>query len=665
MAHPVPSALRPAAPSLVPSGSEALLGLLGNPEPDWRAAAELTLRDVTLCFPLLAARPLAGGEACDLGALLEQRLRQAGTGLLRAWMLHLAQADPPRAAAPAAELAQTALLAAECARHIAQENRYPRPDEAYLAGMWLALGQAVGGASGQSANAAAAALATQCGLPSPIVDALLIEQALEEYVAAAHPLARILWSAVRLAREPDSASDPRFAAMAHLAPEVLASLRTDIAFLAGGRAAPPATAGAPWPRGPLPPQLQAAALGGLLQGAFAGLDAEAVHARLALGCRLLAGVEQPLILSPADDRPLALLSPGAPRLAEWVDELALRSDDESSMIALALRSTTPTTVVLGESLDTRSAADWQIGRWLGAGVIACVPLALAHTRTVAVFGCPLEHLPLDAAASTLGILIARAADRLLDEQARVRAQTEQAEQFQARYRQHARTLVHEANNPLTVIRSYVGLLEQRHADDTSLRDKLALIDEELARVGDLLGRFSALPGQDAPEEPHCAVGSLLDELRALCAEPLFESHGIRFELRKPAVLPRVAMPASALRQVLLNLLRNASEALSPGTRFALAVPGQLVVDGRPCLEIRLIDNGPGLSAERMADLFASGSTTKGGEHQGIGLSIVRDILLRWNATVVCRSQAGSGTGFQLFVPVQIPPDRLNAFKNLV
>lgn len=68
------------------------------------------------------------------------------------------------------------------------------------------------------------------------------------------------------------------------------------------------------------------------------------------------------------------------------------------------------------------------------------------------------------------------------------------------------------------------------------------------------------------------------------------------------------------------------------------------------MEIRLIDNGPGIPAERLANLFEPRPSHKPG-HQGVGLSICRELLSAWQASIVCRSQPGTGTSFQLFIPL--------------
>jgi nitrogen-specific signal transduction histidine kinase len=233
-----------------------------------------------------------------------------------------------------------------------------------------------------------------------------------------------------------------------------------------------------------------------------------------------------------------------------------------------------------------------------------------------------------------------------------RKQLEQAlrHDIERRQREHVRRIAHEARNPLSIIRSYLHLIPQRHGDIAGLADDLRIVQEEIERLGGLIDAATSAP-TPIEEPPSCDVGVLLHDMRAMLGESLFGSRGIHLELRTMPELPPVAMPASALRQVMLNLLQNAADILHPGGRCTVALAGELIADGVRCLEIRVIDNGPGLPPERLGDLFSPQPSRKGGQHQGLGLSITRDLLDRWHARILCRSQHSVGTSFQLLVPV--------------
>jgi signal transduction histidine kinase len=220
-------------------------------------------------------------------------------------------------------------------------------------------------------------------------------------------------------------------------------------------------------------------------------------------------------------------------------------------------------------------------------------------------------------------------------------------QVEQEFHQRLRKLVHEVSNPLTVIRNRLELLALRYPDAQPLQNESRLLGAELDRIDSLLRRAAGLAADE--EAAHCDVARLLADMRAMYEEPLFAARGIGFELHLSSDTGRAAMAADALRQVLLNLWLNAAEALQPGQRMSVAVAG-IELGGRACVEIRLTDNGPGLSAERAHDPFGLYGSAKGGRHRGVGLAVVKEILDRWQAIIRHHSDDGVGTCFRLYIP---------------
>ena len=245
-----------------------------------------------------------------------------------------------------------------------------------------------------------------------------------------------------------------------------------------------------------------------------------------------------------------------------------------------------------------------------------------------------------------------AAARALRSHARQRdAIAEREAALHRRFRDHVRRIAHEASNPLTVLKTRIDMLAQERPGDSTLQDEMSLLNAELDRIDKLLRSAAELPAETA-EMRSCRVPELLLDMRTLYGEPLFGSRHIQLELRAARDVPPAAIPASALKQVLLNLLRNASEALQPGQRLVVSVLPLVNVDGHNCLEIRFVDNGPGLPVERAQDPLSPRPSAKGAEHQGLGLAVVREILAQWGGTLLCRTQTGAGTSFQIFVPLE-------------
>lgn len=617
---------------LLPGSAARILRALARDALRWDDAAAVAAGDPGLSLRLLQAEPLAAGELeRGLVAALARRLEALGAQLLRAWLL---AADPAPGALPAP--AAQAPLAAACALRLARETGYPRPDEALLGGLWAPFALAV---------RPAPAWWAACGLPPVLLDALAIGPLDATAAAGVHPLARLLQLACALADPDREAAALAQACRLELSPERLRALRADAAAQLTGEPGPAPAAHAA-PRAPLADDpYRAAAVLGLLGAGFARLAPQALADRLARACRLFGLRDAPLLVSAAADGALRCL-PGSPvPLARLFDELQLRAADPRTIVAQTLqdgaaRSVFPTA--------GSAAADWQLARWLGARGLLCLPLA--RREAVALIGLDAEDGPEPGLRWLLPRLLDLALEALRAVLALERELEERDELLRLRFREQQRRLVHEASNPLTVIRNHLELLALRHPDDEALQLETALIGGELERVDALLRR-----GGDAPaaheERPCCDAARVVEEMRAMYAGALFGARGIGFETRIAQRPATVAMPASALRQVLLNLLRNAAEALGPGQGLTLALTGEIVAGGRNCLELSVVDDGPGLPPARKAALFDAAASGKGESHQGLGLAVVKEIIDRWHGSILCRSPQGGGTAFQLLIPL--------------
>ena len=646
-------------PQPLPDGASTILRLLAAQAPNWPEIALVATRDPALSLALLLAEALQADELQGgLNAALRRRLERIGADLLRAWLLGLGHLGHEESGA-----AESALLRAECALHLAIETGYPRPDEAYLAGLWRGLLNTAAWRSGPRPSPAA--LMADCGLPASLADAIEMHGLLDEQIVAAHPLLALTAAAERLAAPDWQETVGEVAGLTGLEASSLMSLRTDVGYIVSGHAAfPPRAPAAPGVPAPetrqglhpgarlLDDPYRCAGLLGLLTAAFVDLDAAAISARVAVACPLFGLHGNPILLGyDGEDQLHPLLTPPQGSPAALIDELALRLDDAASCIALAARTGQPTVHVVDARGPGRSVIDWQIARWLGQGGFQVLPLGSGPEPAVALIptqgGQALDSEQRWRYAALLGA----AARALRSHRSQRREIAEREQALQQRFRAHMRKLTHEASNPLTVLKSRVDMLALERADDTPLQDELSLLNAELDRIDNLLRSAADLP-LESPEGRTCRVPELLLDMRTLYGEALFSSRDIQLELRAARDVPPAAIPPSALKQVLLNLFRNASEALQPGQRLVVSVLPLVNVDGLNCLEIRFVDNGPGLPPERARDPLSPRPSEKGGNHHGLGLSVVREILAQWGATLLCRSQAGTGTTFQIMIPLE-------------
>lgn len=215
-------------------------------------------------------------------------------------------------------------------------------------------------------------------------------------------------------------------------------------------------------------------------------------------------------------------------------------------------------------------------------------------------------------------------------------------------------IAHEINQPLTAITTYARACEHYLGmptpDFEELREAVREIGTEGLRAGDIVGKLRRLVRNDAPEERHALdVNTLVEELRTLLQADA-RVHGAELCVGLASELPAVMANGVQLQQVILNLARNAFEALlgsPPGSRH---VDLATIHAGDGGIEIRVTDDGPGVDpniADRLFDPFA---TTKG-NGTGLGLAISRTIVKAHGGTIGVRAVEPRGSTFYVRLPV--------------
>lgn len=202
---------------------------------------------------------------------------------------------------------------------------------------------------------------------------------------------------------------------------------------------------------------------------------------------------------------------------------------------------------------------------------------------------------------------------------------------------------HEFANELNVVSGAVQLLEEQLEQPNEARNTLDHIKSGIQRVGSLLSEFRRLaPAQRLKLQP-TQLAAVIKELMVI-EEHRYAAKGIRVEINLPPDLPPILLDASKFRQVLVNLCRNAVDAMPHG--------GSLTLRGyrnHSKVHLELIDTGEGIPPGM--DVFALFTTTKP-TGMGVGLSIVREIISGHGGTVRYASKSGSGTIFRLTLPVR-------------
>ncbi len=223
-----------------------------------------------------------------------------------------------------------------------------------------------------------------------------------------------------------------------------------------------------------------------------------------------------------------------------------------------------------------------------------------------------------------------------------------ADQFQAA----TRKVAHEVNNPLAIIKNYLSILDSRLRKQDIVVGEVAILNEEIDRVGQIVHGLAELePSVNGPE---AEVGRAVREVVRLFQDTEYvpASIHIRTDLQDDETV--LEGSADILKQVLMNLLKNAVEALPAGGEIEIADNGPVNRDGRLYAELRVRDNGSGIPPAILSRLFSPVASTKGGHGRGLGLSIVHSLVQKMGGTITCRSSS-RGTSFDLLLPLRMHP----------
>ena len=211
-------------------------------------------------------------------------------------------------------------------------------------------------------------------------------------------------------------------------------------------------------------------------------------------------------------------------------------------------------------------------------------------------------------------------------------------------------LAHELNQPLSAIANYLNGIQRLLAKDETVspkvREALAKAVEQAMRSGDIIRRLREFVSRGETAQRAESVAKLVEEASALAlvgARQLGVRVGFELEPRADYVL----VDKVQIQQVLLNLIRNAVEAMSESPQRSLTVSSRLA-PGK-MVDIAIADTGPGLAPQVAERLFQPFVTTKA-QGMGVGLSICRTIVEAHGGKIWVEDNPGGGAVFHLTVP---------------
>ncbi|MGA2087675.1 MAG: PAS domain S-box protein [Stellaceae bacterium] len=212
-------------------------------------------------------------------------------------------------------------------------------------------------------------------------------------------------------------------------------------------------------------------------------------------------------------------------------------------------------------------------------------------------------------------------------------------------------LAHELNQPLTAIVNYLQAGRRMlQAADTPVPPRVAETMEKAAaqaeRAGQVIRRLREFVARGETDRRSENVNTVIEEAAALALIGA-KSAGVTTRITLRSDLPPVVMDKVQIQQVLLNLIRNALEAMETSEERILVIEAA-TKDGM--LEFRVSDTGPGLPPEVAGNLFQPFVTTKA-RGMGVGLSICRSIIEAHGGRISTAKRLGGGTVFAFTLPL--------------
>jgi len=307
-----------------------------------------------------------------------------------------------------------------------------------------------------------------------------------------------------------------------------------------------------------------------------------------------------------------------------------------------------------EKVDgTLKIIDKQLLRYLNGSTLACWPLVSKHDPNailgVLVLGAnPENGKLLHNKANLLTALCSEIAEAIRKNFQRIeRAELENNDNVD--YQLHISEAVHEASNPLSIIRNYLELLSIKLGDENEASAELNIIKEEIDRVGNILLRLKEPEPTEVADGP-VNINDVILSITRIFKASICATKEIDLELKLDETMTDTQANPEHLKQILTNLLKNAVEALPIKGKIIVSSEASVSFSGRHFVGIYIEDNGPGISENIKKHLFSPVTSTKGEGHSGLGLSIIKKLIDEMDGSIVCRSNPKSGTQFQILLP---------------
>jgi signal transduction histidine kinase len=283
---------------------------------------------------------------------------------------------------------------------------------------------------------------------------------------------------------------------------------------------------------------------------------------------------------------------------------------------------------------------------LGADALVAVRAQNELLCAFAIQGKGLDQDMLHTAKALADNLGAKLAHHALYERAFELSNQLEASRRLATLGSFAAAIAHDIRTPLTSVKMNLEMIQRSPRLDQDGRECADMALEELGRMNDYVSGILDYVRPVRLRAVDIDIHDLVQETTRT-VQPLFQSRklALQYDVANAQLLPKVRVDASRMRQVLLNLLKNAADASDPGRTISIAASPE----GAHRVAIRVSDQGHGIDQRNLERIFEPFFTTRR-EGTGLGLAIVKKVVGAHDGELRVDSVIGAGSTFTVLLP---------------
>ncbi|UCH33726.1 MAG: GAF domain-containing protein [Armatimonadota bacterium] len=214
----------------------------------------------------------------------------------------------------------------------------------------------------------------------------------------------------------------------------------------------------------------------------------------------------------------------------------------------------------------------------------------------------------------------------------------------------AANVAHEIRNPLSAIKTAAQFLSTEYQTEGLIAQFSGIINEECDRLSKVATDFLTYARPNEPSLERTAVIEIIESAVAATAREMTERN-IRVDVRGAKRVPRISADPEAMRQVFVNLLTNAAQAIGSDGEVRIALRARSAAHDGRAVEVTISDTGPGIPEEALERVWTPffSTRTKG---TGLGLSIVRKTIEAHGGQIWAEQPRDGGACFRMRLPVR-------------